>query len=373
MHDLKTIRKPNEYVEDPISTTELCRFCLMCRHVCPVGHVTHNETLTPHGWGLMIASNRRGLLEWDQESVDALYKCANCELCHTHCVTNQPLPVAIASARAEVVEKGLAPEAVRSLDQALQKWANPYVQEYPERASSQGEIGLYIGDGAHHVDPSTSQSALQLLKAAGVEPVMLGVGRSSGVIASSLGLSKTAEELARSVLDEVAETGCKKVLVLAPVDLYAFKILYRERFNLTWPTDVEVQEVVSFLYDAQQGSRLSLDPKSDSRSYAYHDPCYAARTERDHSTVRKLLSKNLGSPPMELFWHGKRAHPCGATGGLDLIQPTLARQLTEARLEDVRSSGATLLITEDAVCLKQLQQYASSDLQVRGLYETLID
>ena len=38
----------------PITTEQDCRFCWMCRHVCPVGHVTKRETLTPHAWALLI-------------------------------------------------------------------------------------------------------------------------------------------------------------------------------------------------------------------------------------------------------------------------------------------------------------------------------
>jgi len=42
--------------------TENCRFCWMCRHVCPVGRVTSRETLTPHAWALTIESVKRGQL-----------------------------------------------------------------------------------------------------------------------------------------------------------------------------------------------------------------------------------------------------------------------------------------------------------------------
>ena len=92
---------------DALATTENCRYCLMCRHVCPVGHVTQLETLTPHGWGLTIASVRRGLLTWNDETVDVLYSCADCGLCRANCVTDQPLPDAIAAARAEVTAHSL--------------------------------------------------------------------------------------------------------------------------------------------------------------------------------------------------------------------------------------------------------------------------
>ena len=84
-----------------IDTTEGCRYCLMCRHVCPVTRVTFNEATSPHGWALTIASVRRGQLRWDVATTDLLYRCADCGLCQSFCVTDQPLPYAIVAARAE--------------------------------------------------------------------------------------------------------------------------------------------------------------------------------------------------------------------------------------------------------------------------------
>ena len=34
-------------IENPIAVTENCRYCLMCRHVAPVGHVMADEAVTP--------------------------------------------------------------------------------------------------------------------------------------------------------------------------------------------------------------------------------------------------------------------------------------------------------------------------------------
>ena len=64
-----------------------CRYCLMCRHVCPVGRITKREATTPHGWALLIASVDRGQMTWDAEAVDTLYQCAQCNLCLANCVT----------------------------------------------------------------------------------------------------------------------------------------------------------------------------------------------------------------------------------------------------------------------------------------------
>jgi hypothetical protein len=48
----------------------------MCRHACPVGHVTQRETLTPHGWALTIDAVQRGTHTWSPDAVDVLYACA---------------------------------------------------------------------------------------------------------------------------------------------------------------------------------------------------------------------------------------------------------------------------------------------------------
>ncbi len=155
------------FIENPILATDNCRYCLMCRHVCPVGHITRLETLTPHGWGLLIASQRRGLISWNASSVDKLFSCADCGLCRSHCVTDQPLPDAIAAARAEVAAQGLAPADLYPLNEALLRWGNPYQPAEPQAPSGQGDVALFVGDEAVYLWPSALDAALALLKAVG--------------------------------------------------------------------------------------------------------------------------------------------------------------------------------------------------------------
>src|SRR6476660_8468226 len=106
----------------PAPATENCRFCWMCRHVCPVGLVTSRETLTPHAWALTIESVKRGQLSWNRETADVMYACADCGLCRSHCVTDQPLPDAIVEARAEIVRRGVAPAVVAEIDRKLRTY-----------------------------------------------------------------------------------------------------------------------------------------------------------------------------------------------------------------------------------------------------------
>jgi Fe-S oxidoreductase len=345
----------------------------MCRHTCPVEHVTRKETLSPHGWGLTIASLRRGLLPWDEEAADVIYSCADCGNCRSHCVTDQPLPTAIAAARAELVGKDLAPKVVYEIDAALKAWGNPYVEQAPQSVAGRGEVALFAGDEAHHLWPSALEAARSLLRVVGTEPVLIGVGRNSGYLASSLGLPETAAALARSTLQELEATGATRLLVLTPGDYYTFSQLIDERLGIPWPEEVTLMEVIPFLAEKLEAEHLSLAREEDGPPTAYVDPTHSVRVQDRHGAPRKLLSAVAPSLTPELFWREDRAHPCGNVA-LQFTQPHIADHLTYSRLDDALQRGAKRVVTEDPGCLVHLRRHAGRfGLEVQGLYELLAD
>jgi Fe-S oxidoreductase len=367
-------------IENPILATDNCRYCLMCRHVCPVGHVTRLETLTPHGWGLLIASQRRGLLTWNDSSVDKLFSCADCGLCRSHCVTDQPLPDAIAAARAEVAAQGLAPASLYPINEALLAWGNPYQPAEPQEPGGQGEVALFVGDEAHYLWPGALEAALTLLKAVGVEPVLIGVGRNNGYIASSLGFPDTARRLAEANLADLRATGASTLLVLSPGDLFAFRQLYDERLGVDWPAGVKLLEVTTLLAErlAAGELRLTQSPshsvtQSPGHPYAYVDPPHTVRAPERMAAPRSLLAAVMPTPGIELFWRQERTHPAGSTS-LKFANPQLADHLTYARLGDAVQAGARLLLSEDPGTLHVLSAHALRfGVQVQGLYELLAE
>lgn len=354
-----------------IETVDNCRYCLMCRHTCPVGHVTHLESLTPHGWALLIASTRRGLAEWNEETVDVLYKCSDCGNCHTHCVTEQPLPEAIAAARAEVVRLGLAPAIVGELDQALREWGNPYVQQAPRPLNAKGDVALYVGDAARHLWPAALEAALRLLSAVDVRPVLIGDGLSNGYLAGSLGLPETARDLVRANLAELQASGADQLLVLSAGDHYAFNHMIEWRLEMKPQTDATIREVTQLLADEVTGGRLSLAAAQEVPAYAYVDPTHANRVPGHYEAPRRLLDVVWPGERRELFWRMDRTHPAGNVA-LAFVQPDLADALTRARLADAANAGARVVVTEDPGTLYHLNRHAADfGLEVRGLYELL--
>ncbi len=357
-----------------MSTTENCRFCWMCRQVCPVGHVTSRETLTPHAWALTIESVKRGQLTWNRDTADVMYACADCGLCRSHCVTDQPLPDAIVAARAEIVRAGAAPAIVAEIDRKLRAYGNPYAAERPASPGRTGPVALFVGDAGRYVGARSVDAAIQLLRASGTDVVPICSGRSSGLLASSLGLEDTARMLGRAVIHDVEAAGAQDLLVLGPGDRWTFDYVYPRRLGLAWPTAVRVREVTDVLAEAASDGRLRLTSRRDVAAYAYHDACHSPRVAPARSAPRALLAAAFGAEgARELFWRADRAHPCGAIGGLEFTNPDLARRLAAARLDDARTAGARVLATEDPTCLAHLSGGERDGLTVVGLYEALAD
>ena len=358
-------------IEDVILTTENCRYCLMCRHIAPVEKVTYKETLSPHGWALIIASVRRGLLAWDEDTVDAVYSAPDGGNSRAHCVTNQPLPEAIAAARAEIAQQGLAPAVCYEINTALEKWGTPFAQRSPEASRGQGEVALFIGDEAEYLWPETIPAVLRLLGACGIEPVLIGNGRSNGFLASSLGFPETAKNIAQATLDDLEASGAKRLLVLSPGDYFAFGQLYDERLGLPWPEEVKLDELTVYLSSQIDAGKLRFGPVDDQAPYAYVDPTHAVRVPARHDTPRNLLARIMPGQSRELFWRRERAHPVGSTA-LQFTKPDISEKLTKARLKDAQQSGAQVIFTDDPGTLAQLQKYAGDfGLRLQGLYELL--
>ena len=361
---------------DAHPTTDHCRYCLMCRHVCPVGHITHLETLTPHGWGLTIASVQRGLLTWNSETVAVLYSCADCGLCQANCATDQPLPDAIAAARAEVTAGQLAPSIVYEIGEMLKTYENPYVKQNPLQPTGTGAVALFVGDEAQYRWPDGIAAARALIQNTGIDVAEIGVGRNNGYLASSLGFPDTARTLVQATLDELRASGAQKMLVLSPGDYFAFQQHLEERLGLAWPEEVELIELTTYLIHHLKAGTFAIKSADGEVPHAYVDPTHAVRVSaRDRGThpARALLRHAISTPARQLFWREGRAHPVGNTA-LQFTQPQLAEKLTRARLEDAQASGAQMLICEDAGTLAQLARFAGEHgLHVKGLYELLAE
>ena len=346
----------------------LCRYCLMCRHVCPVGRTTKREANTPHGWALLIASVDRGQMRWDTEAVDTLYECAQCGLCYDNCVTERPLPSAIAAARADVFAAGAAPASVVELEARLRRWGNPYrAMEQPVPVGT-APAALFVGT-AQYLRPQTLTAARKLLDALGIEHVAVGAGLSSAFLPFALGLRDAASALAQAALEQVAASGASRLIVLSPEDARAFGDALPE-LGLALPVGVERIELMTLLAEAVEAGGLTFHPLD--ATVTYHDPAHTPHFPGRAAQARRVLAALFREPLRELFWREGRAAPGGAVGGLEWTQPALAERMTRERLAEAAATGAGLLVTDDPAALAHFEQVAGgAGIPIAGLFELL--
>lgn len=353
------------------------RYCLMCRHACPVGRVTKKESNTPHGWALLVASVQRGLLPWNQETVDVLYQCADCGLCQANCVTDRPLPYALMAARAEVVRLGHLPASVKALEDKLSTWGNPYgpvtddaPRQQVTRSANNAAVALFVGDAAHFLRPSTIRAADQLLRAGGAIPVLFGQGRSSGYLPYTLGLWDTARAIARENVRALETSGARELVVLSVLDAHTWQNVYPE-LGVTLPDTVKITTWVNYLARVSERDPLPLQARAP-QPYTYHDPAQAVRIKGHTRAARTLATQAMGCPPREMLWRENLATPLGTSGGLAFTHPSLAARLAQTRIQEVKSTAVAVVLTDDPLDTAVLEQYADG-ITVLNLLEVLAE
>ena len=332
----------------------------------------HNESVTPHGIALVASMQRHGNLTWNASTLRVLYAEPDGGNCRAHCITDQPLPAAIAAIRAEVAAEGLAPPELTQVNDRILRKHSTF--GYYESTTSKGEWGLFVGDVGFNLSPDTMQAVLKLLATCGIDAVPVGLGLDSGFIPCSIGYPDTARAQAGLCIEEIQQTGVKKLLVLSPQDLFTFRQVYKERLGMSWPSEVVLIDLVDFLADKIREGHLKVasPAKTTDHSTAYVDPTHAVRFPARFDAVRMLCEVALGSPPLELFWHRERAHPVGSTA-IQFTRPDIGIRLTESRLEDAVNRGAQTVLCEDPATLHELRLRNQSPLRVQGLYEMLLE
>ena len=73
--------------QNALHHAEKCRFCWMCRHLCPVQHQTGKELNTPRAKGLLLSMVNKKAQEFDKDMGQAMYECLLCDACTNDCAT----------------------------------------------------------------------------------------------------------------------------------------------------------------------------------------------------------------------------------------------------------------------------------------------
>ncbi len=185
-----------------------CRFCFMCRHLSAIGNVRFTEVDTPRVRAAMLYGLRTGTNSFDDEDfVDALYRQDLSACCVHHCVNHFDENGLALAARADVVEAGKAPEAVKALAAELAATSS-------WKASGKGDLAWFEDDTTAS-DRSAVAAAKKLFAAAKVAPKTI-TGGCIGKALKVLGFLPEAKAAAEKFAAFLAAEGVKTLVVSNP-------------------------------------------------------------------------------------------------------------------------------------------------------------
>lgn len=325
--------------QNALHHAEKCRFCWMCRHLCPVQHQTGKEINTPRAKGLLLSMVNKKAQSFDRDMAQAMYECLLCDACTNDCATGYQPPLFIREARTEAVVSELAPEAVMSLIDNALTTGNIYGVEKPSFGQDGTDVLVYIGEVAAVKVPEMAKNLLAVLKKAGVSAKVLAQEPASGVMLGDLmGYTEEVRQQAAACAEAINAAGLP-VVVLDSYDAEIMKQKYPE-----WGCEIHADVTTATAYVAGLIGDGKLEAKACSgMKGACHDDDRLARTFHEFAPVR-AMAKAAGYEVGEMFNREKLAKSCGTAAALAYM-PELTKKIAGGRWEDLVRTGCRAMLT----------------------------
>ena len=325
-----------------------CRFCWMCRHVCPIGNATGLERNTARARAFGASMVVRGATDL-AEIADNLYECSLCGACTNNCVTGFDPKVFIQQFKTELAPEGLMPDYIRVLLEKYVQSGNVYGEKIPEMLEEiycdGSNVFFLAGMDAMIKAPECVKNALTLLSQGGIIPAFSG-NQDTGAALNFL-IGKAEETRAAALAFASYVNRYKTVIVYDPVDLAFLRHECRE-----WGIEI-TPELISFneyLLTLLKNENLTV--QKGNCEYTLQDHFAYARDLDDTVSARELISAVGVSRDMLLC--GKEANLAGHLIMAEYM-PDVIWSVAANRWENARNMECKTLVTEspaEYVCLK---------------------
>ncbi|MGR5145303.1 (Fe-S)-binding protein [Photobacterium alginatilyticum] len=232
----------------------------------------------------------------------------------------------------------------------------------------QADVLLWAGDGAFDMrNQRTLRALVALLRRAKVDFAVLGNEElDCGDLARRLGDEVTFQRLARANINTLSKYRFKRIVTADP---HAFHLLKNEYPDFAG--NYSVCHHTQLLAELVAQESLKLEPVRD-LSVTYHDPCYLGRYNDGYEPPRSLL-RAIGIEIKEMERSGYRSRCCGGGGGAPVTDITGKRRIPDMRMDDVRETGAEIVVVACPQCSLMLEGVVEPRPEVRDIAELLLE
>ena len=351
-------------------TIDACRFCWMCRHVCPIGNVTGRERNNARARALSLSMAERGI-DFTPDMVDNLYECALCGACTKECVTGWDPVTFTKEARLEAALDGKMPDYVAKLVENIEKAGNPYgktqicesLQPYLETLPEKADILLFLGVDARYLCGKTAINAIKLLQKANIDFTVLPDEPDSGYMLDTL-LGK-AEETRKTMTETAKRLAFQTVVALDPADAKVFRREYKE-----WGVKLHAGIRTFTGYVKELIRNGSLKPRKTETVFTYQDPALLARDLEEVEDAREIL--HACGEIREMLLHGKDTVWAGNLLMKEYM-PEVIEKTAKARWADALRTKADVLVTASPSEYAVLSEGKPTGMKLMGLEEVVLN
>ena len=343
-----------------------CRFCWMCRHICPIGNATGLERNTARARALGVSLVVRGATEL-KEIADNIYECTLCGACTNNCMTGWDPKVFVQEVKTEIVLNGETPAYIMGLIEKYQTTGNVFGAQackcLDELYNSDSKTALFVGQDTLYKSPESVKNAVALLKKAGVS-VALDKNQDSGAALWFLtGKTQETQNAAKACAEMLNKY--ETVVVYDPVDLKLMLHEYKE-----WGIEITAKLVSFNEYLLSLIECGKINVKKSANEYSLQDNYAYARELDDSVTGRKLIEKVGVVKDMLLI--GKEANLAGQLIMAEYM-PGVMTQVAKDRWFNAKNMDCKTVVTENPAEYVALKATCPEGYRVISVEEMILE
>ena len=398
---------------------DTCVHCGFCLATCPSYRVIGKEMDSPRGRIYLMDAINKGDAALGDAAVEHFDSCLGCLACVSTCPSGVQYDKLIAATRPQV-ERNYSrsvpeklfrqlifnlfpyPQRLRSLLAPLwlyQKMGLPklvrnsgilaklsprlaameavlptislksFEESLPEVIPAQGKkryrVGMILGCVQRLFFSSVNEATVRVLTANGCEVVIPKTQGCCAALPYHQGQEAQGQALARQMIDSFEGTGVEAIIINAAGCGHTLKeydhILeddsqYKQKAR---EFVYKVKDVQEFL--AQITLTAQLHPLTETElKIVYQDACHLLHGQKISLQPRQLLRQ---IPGVKLCEPIDAALCCGSAGVYNLLQPEVARELGQQKVENLLNTGAKVIASPNPGCSLQIKQHLPTQNQ----------
>jgi glycolate oxidase iron-sulfur subunit len=374
-----------------------CVHCGFCTATCPTYVLLGDELDSPRGRIYLIKNMLEKNEAATKETVKHIDRCLSCLACMTTCPSGVNYMHLIDQARVHVEKTYRRPvfeKLLRAvlgfamprphifrLALAFSKFARPFSKVisrlglnriaalltlvpaktvpserlgppgvYPAEGEKRGRVALLMGCVQSVIEPSINAATIRLLTRLGFEVVVSAGESCCGSLTHHMGKEADAIWRARRNVHHWANARVDAVIITASgcgttIKDYGFMLrldpVYAARATVI---SAKAKDIVEFL------SGIELPAASQALRVTYHSAC-SMQHGQNMGTKAQTLLRNAGFKVQDI----PEGHLCcGSAGTYNIMQPEIATQLRDRKIENIKSTNPQVIATGNIGCITQL-------------------